>query len=338
MSLQRKTEERMLEIERGMTTPRGNRPPLPDGKASTASGASTAIGMMVGDANASIRDRLNEAVARARALELEVERLKDGTPVFAVDAARVRRSRFADRHVAAFADTEFEDLCERIRLTGGNSQPAKVRPVEGEPDHDYEIASGHRRHAACLKLGLPFRVIIQPLTDDELLREMVEENIGRTDLSAFERGMHYASLIKFGKYSSKRDLAAKLALSQSSVQRLLRFGEIPQNVILAFADPREIRIQWVDALLTAYKDDAARVEAECEAILTQAPRPRAAEVFTRLSGRGPRKSIIATGDAVIARVRTVNGCRAVILSKGAPDALLDEIRGVIERWAKGSGS
>lgn len=329
MSLQRKTEERMQAIERDLAAPKTKRPALPDDRASTA------VGMMVGEANTSIRERLNEAVARASALELEVERLKDGTPIFAVDAARVRPSRFADRHPAAFACADFDDLCERIRITNGNSQPAKVRPVEDDPDHDYEIASGHRRHAACLKLGLPFRVEIRPFTDDELLREMIEENIGRADLSAFERGMHYASLIKARTYPSGRELAAKLSLSKSAVQRLLVYGELPQSVISAFVDPREIRVQWVELLIKAYKLDTARVEAECQAIVSEDPRPRASQVFQRLYGGTGRKAIIATDDAVIARVRTINGCPAVILRKGAPQALLDEIRGVIERWAKG---
>lgn len=331
MSLQRKADERMLEIERGLIAPKPKRPALPDGSASTA------VGMMVGEANASIRERMHEAVSRASALEIEVQRLKDGTPIFAINATRVRPSRFADRHPAAFVDADFEDLCERIRLTQGNSQPAKVRPVEGDPGHDYEIASGHRRHAACLKLGLPFRVIVRPFTDDELLHEMVEENIGRSDLTAFERGIHYASLIKAGKYPSGRDLAAKLTLSASSVQRLLRYGELSQVVISAFLDPREIRTQWVEPLIKAYELDPARIETECRAIAAQDPHPRAADVFQRLAGGSSHKTIIATGDAVIARVRTINGCPAVILRKGAPQALLDEIRGVIERWAKGSG-
>ena len=331
MSLQRKSDERLLEIERGLTAPKPKRPALPDG------GATTAVGMLVGEANASIRERMNEAVARASALEIEVQRLRDGTPVFEISPARVRPSPFADRHPAAFADADFEDLCERIRLTHGNSQPAKVRPVEDDPAHDYEIASGHRRHAACLKLGLPFRVIVRPFTDDELLHEMVEENIGRSDLTAFERGIHYAALIKQGKYSSGRDLAAKLTLSASSVQRLLRYGELSQVVISAFSDPREIRTQWVEPLIKAFQLDAARIGAECTAIAGEDPHPRAADVFQRLTGGSTRKSIIAAGDAVIARVRTINGCPAVILRKGAPQALLDEIRGVIERWAKGSG-
>ncbi|EQD56511.1 parB-like partition protein [mine drainage metagenome] len=321
----------MLEIERTLDGPGRKRPALPDGHGTTA------VGMLVGEANASLRERMKAAETKAEKMAIENQRLQDGTPNVKVDPARVRASRFADRHPAAFEDADFEDLCERIRYTGGNTQAAKVRPIEGDADHDFEIASGHRRHAACLKLGLPFKTIIQPFTDEELVREMVEENIGRSDLTPFERGMHFAKLIQEGRFSSGRELAAKLTLAPSSVRRLLRYGEIDAKVIAAFHDPREIRTQWVEPMIKAYELDPVRIERECQAIASEEPHPRASDVFQRLTGGAKSKAIIASGEAIIARVRTINGCPAIILRKSAPQALLDEIRGVIERWAKGGG-
>lgn len=280
--------------------------------------------------------QLKEAEARAETLAAKVRHLEDGTKVFDLDAARVRPSRFADRHPAAFADAAFEDLCERIRQTRGNTQPAKVRPVDGDQDHDFEIASGHRRHAACLKLGLPFSAIVRPYSDDDLLREMVEENTGRHDLSPYERGMHFSRLIETGKAASGRELAIKLGLNQSFVTRLLRYGQLPDGLLRAFHDPREIRRDWIEPLLKAWTNDRARLESEVQAVLSEPDALGSTDIYQRLAKPGGSKAIIASREAVIARVRTIHGCPAFILRKDASAEMINEIRAVIERYAKDS--
>ncbi len=281
-----------------------------------------------------LSERLKEVEARAEALAAKVRHLEDGTTVFDLDAGRVRPSPFADRHPAAFEDAAFEDLCERIRQTRGNTQPAKVRPIDGDPDHDFEIASGHRRHAACLKLGLPFSAIVRPYSDDDLLREMVEENTGRHDLSPYERGMHFSRLIEIGKAASGRDLAVKLGLNQTFVNRLLRYGQLPNDVLRAFRDPREIRRDWIEPLLSAWMNDRARLESEIRAVLSEPEPLRSTDLYQRLARPGGSKTIIASREAVIARVRTIHGCPAFILRKDASSEMINEIRAVIERYAR----
>jgi ParB family chromosome partitioning protein len=317
------------------------RPVLPANALVPGSKAGGFVGRVLKNSNLGLEaekeqlsEKLKNAEARAEELAAKVRHLEDGTTVFDLNATRVRPSPYADRHPAAFADAAFEDLCERIRQTHGNTQPAKVRPINGDPDHDFEIASGHRRHAACLKLGLLFSAIVRPYSDDELLREMVEENTGRHDLSPYERGMHFSRLIETGKAASGRELAIKLGLNQTFVTRLLRYGQIPGGLLRAFRDPREIRRDWIEPLLKAWANDRARVESEIQAVLSEPDPLRSTDIYHRLVKPVGSKAIIASREAVIARVRTIHGCPAFILRKDASTEMINEIRAVIERYAQ----
>jgi ParB family chromosome partitioning protein len=285
----------------------------------------TAIGMMVNEANGGLRDRLAKA-------EAEVKTLKEGDRVFKVDPARVRRSPYADRHELAFQDTdvEFEKLCELIKDTAGNTEPAQLRPMKDDPSYDYEVASGHRRHAACLKLHLPLTAIVREMTDAELVRQMSIENSGRTNLSAYERGCNFKLLLAKNVFTSGRDLAARLALSQTTVVSLLKFAELPRPIIDAFTDPREIRAEWLNPLLTAWKDDRERFLVTL-ATLERGLRP--AETYRRLAGLMPKKGIIASSQEVLGSIRMIHNRPAIVLFKDAPPELIAELQEVIKRWA-----
>ena len=342
MSLSSKNDKLLDAIEAGLKPGTGSAAEKKRGLPSSGHSPGTAVGMMVGSANETLRTKLAESEARAQSLADELahaqvvadekaRELAEAKVVLFLDPARVRRSRYADRHPNAFVDKDFKELCDEIKSTGGNEESAKVRPVKGDPNFDYELASGHRRHAACLELGLRLKAECHDYTDEELLKQMRLENSGRTDLSAFEVGRHYAGLLADKLFNSGRDLAAKLDVAQSVVQRLLKFAELPEEVIAAFPDPREIRIEWVERLAASWQNDRARVETEIAGLAGQAGL-RAATIYARITGRQSRNKVITREGAVLGRIRMVHGCPAVVLYKDAPEKLLARIQELVVNW------
>jgi len=290
----------------------------------------TPVGMLADAGNKSIRAQLEKAETMAAEKAAEVELLKSSHPIRFLDPKRVRASKYADRHPTAYADAKFQALCESIRETKGNTQPGVVRPITGDPDFDFEISSGHRRHMACSLGGFQFRAEVREMSDDELVRQMLVENTAREDLSAFERGKHFASLIRNGLYRTTRELSAKTGISQSTVVKLMKFDDLPDLIVEAFPNPREIRNQWVDPMLAAWKADSSKVKREI-ALIKADHRPAA--IFKRLSGQQDKKSVIASEGKIMGRIRMIHGCPALVLFKDAPDELIAELTKIVETWA-----
>src|SRR3546814_19225205 len=77
--------------------------------------------------------------------------------------------------------------------------PAIVRRVRGEPDYDFEVICGARRHWSISWLrshnypDFRFLVDIRELSDEEAFRIADIENRAREDLSDLERARDYRS-------------------------------------------------------------------------------------------------------------------------------------------------
>ena len=85
-------------------------------------------------------------------------------------------------------------LKSEMESAGGNVQAIKVRPIPGTEPQEYEIVFGHRRHRACLDLGLEVLATIESIDDKELFKEMDRENRQRADLRPYEQGLMYGCL------------------------------------------------------------------------------------------------------------------------------------------------
>src|SRR5690606_7285007 len=138
-----------------MSTRQARRKTLMDailtGKAPDPSAPKTSVALGARPAQGLMRDLLKQTEA-----ELEALKKEKGNGVQLLDPARIRHSRFRDRVVQGFADRAFEELKASIsRPTAdgtptGVTMPIKVRPVTDDPDFDYEVVYGHRRHRATL--------------------------------------------------------------------------------------------------------------------------------------------------------------------------------------------
>ena len=203
--------------------------------------ASLTMGRGIQDENDKLKTRLAEVEGREFVLNL--------------DPKRVRPSVWANRHDASFASKEFDSLRDQIESAGGNIQPIKVRPLKNDPDHDYEIAYGHRRHRACLILGLQVLAIVEPLSDQQLFIDMERENRGRQDLSPWEQGLHYRRALDHGLFPSARQLALSTGASVGLVSGALALADLPSEVVAAFGNPLVLQYRYASVLSQAVAKD-----------------------------------------------------------------------------------
>ena len=63
-----------------------------------------------------------------------------------VDPARCRMWHGHNRDYAALSEERCRDLIDSLKAQGKQEMPALVRRVRDDPDHDFEVISGARRH------------------------------------------------------------------------------------------------------------------------------------------------------------------------------------------------
>jgi ParB family chromosome partitioning protein len=181
-------------------------------------------------------------------------------PTRKLDPQTISASQWANRHPDSFKNVEFERLKQDIALAGGNVQPICVRPLSGEPDK-YEVVYGHRRHRACLELGLGVlaTIEIKPISDLELFAAMDRENRERADLSPYEQGLMYRRALDAGLYSSNRRLAEALGVSHTWVSNVLSVADLPVPVLECFKTPIEVQHRHAKLIASALELDRKSV-------------------------------------------------------------------------------
>jgi ParB family chromosome partitioning protein len=240
----------------------------------------TAIGAM-----AQFTDRQSAAIQEAARLKDQLKEFEGSLPAKRLDPQSVVRSRWANRHERSFADAEFEALKSDILAQGGNVQPIKVRPLVGGEGR-YEVIFGHRRHQACLELGLPVLALIEELDDASLFIEMDRENRQRKDLRPYEVGLMYAKALDQGLFPSARKLAEAVGIDLSQLGKSLALARLPSDVLNAFPSPLDVQYRWVSDLVGALQKDPEKVLASAKALQELLPRPSANEIFARLTEGG----------------------------------------------------
>jgi ParB family chromosome partitioning protein len=243
-----------------------------------------------------------------------------------LDPAKVRRSRWANRHQASLEGTEYEVLKKDIASAGGNVQPIKVRRIS-EETFEYEIVFGHRRHQACLELGLPVLALVDNVSDTDLFVEMDRENRARKDLSPYEQGAMYRRALDEGLFLSNRKLAEATGADLSALGKALSLAGLPQPVLEAFASPLELQYRWAKPLVDALDADRHGVLDRALVLKSSATKLPAKTVFDLLLGNtsvsadaaGPATSVkILVGDTKVGIVKIDAKGRAIVEIDAAP--------------------
>lgn len=102
---------------------------------------------------------------------------------------------------------------------------------EGDDDVPYlEVVAGHRRLEAAKRAGLEtVPVVVRTITDAELSKAMLIENMQREELSPLEEATGYLRLVSDHEMTVK-DLAKAVGRSQRHVSERLRLLDLPDEV------------------------------------------------------------------------------------------------------------
>ena len=216
------------------------------------------------------------------------DRLKEhegSTPTRKLDPQVIVPSRWANRHPDSFSTAEFTRLKQDIELAGGNVQPISVRPL-GDQLGRYEIVFGHRRHRACVELGIPVLATIDTtaVSDHDLFSAMDRENRERADLSPYEQGTMYRRALDEKLYPSNRRLAEALGVSHTWVANVLLVADLPAPVIECFASPLEVQHRHAKAIAAAVDGDRKGVLRRAEKLRTHRKALSASAVVATLVG------------------------------------------------------
>lgn len=166
------------------------------------SGLGKGLGLLVGEADA-------ETAGMRPDSTLPIDRIKPNK----------------DQPRKTFKPEELDELADSIRQNG-ILQPLLVR----KRDSFYEIVAGERRYQAAKAVGLEeVPVIIRDISDEDVFKLALIENLQRSDLTPLEEARGYRQLIK-EKGLTQEELARALSKSRSAITNTLRLLDLPDEV------------------------------------------------------------------------------------------------------------
>ena len=125
-----------------------------------------------------------------------------------------------------FSSDELNSLASSIKETG-IIQPILVRKTNGF----YEIIAGERRwRAAQIAKIHEVPVLVKELTDEEVVKISIIENIQRVDLNPIEEANSFDQLIRDFGYTQEK-VSTSLGKSRSYVANSLRLLTLPESII-----------------------------------------------------------------------------------------------------------
>ena len=255
------------------------------------------------------------AVREAESLRERLAGFDGALPVRRLDPRLIQVSAWSNRHEHSYQDAAFLALKVEIAAAGGNVQPIKVRPMPGGlagvgPSNSrggeaaainmvstapsgqpgYEIVFGHRRHRACLELGLPVSAMVEDLPEQQMFVQMERENRSRKDLSAWEQGAMYARALDQGLYPSNRQLAAAIGRDLGDIGKALSLARLPLAVVQAFRSPLDLQYRWAKPLGDAQQRDPEGLVLRARSLKTQGDKRSPRQIFEALVAAEPAPS------------------------------------------------
>lgn len=205
-----------------------------------------------------------------------------------LDPARVRVWQGNARVYAHLTEENTRELIDSILAEGGQKVPAVVRRVEGDPDHEFEVIAGTRRHFVISWLrannypDFKFVAQVADMDDESAFRLADLENRARKDVSDLERARNYAAALgeHYGGHLTR--MADRLRVSKGWLSKMLKVARLPDSVIAAFSSPSDLQLKPAYALAQALDDRAA-----AKAIIAEARKIAVEQDRRREEGRPP---------------------------------------------------
>lgn len=245
---------------------------------------------------------ISESNDKVSKLETQLADFKSAGIVRKLDPKTIRASHWVNRSEASFLTKDFEALKTEIDSAGGNVQPIKVRPVS-EKKNEYEIVFGHRRHRACLELGIDVLSLIEELSDVDLFTEMDRENRQRADLRPYEQGVMYARALDENLFPSLRKMAEALGVDASNASKAISLARLPETVLSAFESPLLLQQAWSSSLTDALQKNPDMVIARAKDLAALPVKLSALEVFKNLTVEG----VVSNHTPISFKARIVKG-------------------------------
>ncbi len=168
--------------------------------------------------------------------------LADGSRLVELDPSAIEPNPRQPRRV--FEETALQELADSIRRDGVQ-EPVLVRKV-GEK---YELVSGERRVRASVMADMKvIPAVVREVSDRDMLRLGLIENIQREDLNPVETAQAYEELIREFKWTQEQ-LAAEVGKKRVTVTNTLRLLNLPEVVQEQIADG-SLTMGHAKALLT----------------------------------------------------------------------------------------
>lgn len=181
-----------------------------------------------------------------------------------VDPARCRMWSRHNRAYALLTAVSCADLLDSLRAQGEQEFPAVVRRITGDPDHEWEVICGARRHWSVSYLrnvehrSIKFLIDERELTDEQAFRISDLENRARQDISDYERAVDYRDAVQSYYGGVAQRMAERLEVSKTWLSRFLDMAKLPGEVVEAFGDVRSLRENHARELKPLLTDPAAR--------------------------------------------------------------------------------
>lgn len=251
----------------------------------THTGVGMVMGAIAGTGN--LERQLTETQGHLAEAKQRLAAYDSSVPALELDPAQVRRSKWANRDELNFKGDEWAGFKSEIQSAGGNVQPIKVRLVRpfDRQTHQYEIVFGHRRHQACLELGLPVLALVEEdMNDLSLFTEMDRENRQRENLSAWEQGRMYNQALSEGLFPSQRQLAENIGVNLSDLSRACTLAKLPEDVVKAFPSPLALQVRMAKPLNDKLQSDPDGVLERARALHQVRGTLSPAQVIAKLLG------------------------------------------------------
>ncbi|MDD2878652.1 MAG: ParB/RepB/Spo0J family partition protein [Acidiphilium sp.] len=173
-----------------------------------------------------------------------IERLASGelrqVTEMRLDPARCRIWKGNARRYEMLNEVACSDLIDSIIADGGQKISAIVRRVQDDPEHEFEVIVGTRRHwtiSWLRKNNYPDMIFIARLEnlDDEAAFRLADlENRARKDVSDLERAWNYKLALTSYYGGRQKAMAERLKITPGWLSKMLTVADLPSEIIEAF--------------------------------------------------------------------------------------------------------
>jgi ParB family chromosome partitioning protein len=188
-----------------------------------------------------------------------------------VDPKRCRIWPGNARDYAGLTYDRCQDLIDSMIAEGGQKVAALVRKLKNDPNHDYEVIYGTRRHWSTSWLrannypDFVFLAEVRDIDDEAAFRLADLENRARQDITELERARNYATALPIHYEGKQSKMAERLNISKGLLSKMIAFATISDEIFGAFTAPGEISLRQGYGLSQALSEKGGQTRALSEA-------------------------------------------------------------------------